>query len=235
MISRVVANVLEQFQSQKCRCTNRGCTSELRRDNVSSHHEVFIYSTHACQDTVHRQDLASHQLFCESRSVPCDECREVMSQKEYQKHPCLFRKELDENKRGLVEVWKVLREIQDEQRRLGEETRQMARELRQLPATVHGHQGDTLERRAGESEQRNLPQRRPESGQPDVARAQCMMRSDEVELVKILFSNQIAVDAGGRDRSYDVFDWAHRNVHCLKKLCSSNIRMDSRPLTITRC
>ena len=117
---------------------------------------TLLYIAHACQDTVHRQDLVSHQLFCESRSVSCDDCREVMSQKEYQKHPYLFRTELDENKRGLFQVWKVLQEIQDQQRLQGEEIRQMARELRQLPATVHGHQGDTLKRHAGKSEQRNL-------------------------------------------------------------------------------
>ena len=109
------------------------------------------------------------------------ECREVMSQKEYRKYHCLFRKELDESKRCLAEVWRVLQEIQDEQRRQGEKMQQMARELRQLRATVHGHQGDTLERQAGESEQRDPSQRRPESWQPDVTIAPCMMKSDEVE------------------------------------------------------
>ena len=216
-ISRVVANLLEQFQSQKCRYANRGCTSELRQDNVSSHHEVCGYapvpcSHEGCQDTVNRQDLASHQLFCEFRSVSCDDCREVMSQKEYRKHPCLFRKELDENKCGLAEVWSVLREIQDEQRRQGEEIRQMAREFGQLRATVHERQGDALERQAGESEKQNSSQRRPESPQPGILKSP-FIKSDEVEIVKIPFPNQVAVHgsivvAGGRNRSYEIFDWA---------------------------
>ena len=109
------------------------------------------------------------------------------------KHFVICRKELIENKRGLAEVWRVLREIQDEQRQQGEERRQVARKFRQLRTTVHGHQGDTLERPAGESEQRNPTQRRPESGQADVTKAPCMMKSDEVQIVKIPFPNQVRV------------------------------------------
>jgi hypothetical protein len=38
-----------------------------------------------------------------------------MKQREYRKHGCVLRKELDENKADLAEVKKILREIQDEQ------------------------------------------------------------------------------------------------------------------------
>ena len=93
----------------------------------------------------------------------------------------------------------------------------MARELRQPRAAVHGHQGDALERPAEESEQRNPMQRRPESGQPDVTKAPCIMKSDEVEIVKIPFRKQVAVDGsivvgGGCNRSYKVFDWSTQKL-----------------------
>jgi hypothetical protein len=68
-----------------------------------------------CEATVNRQDLVSHQQACEFRSVTCEDCHEAMKQREYGKHACVFRREIDENKRGLVDIQKILREIQDEQ------------------------------------------------------------------------------------------------------------------------
>jgi hypothetical protein len=119
-IPRTVANLLQQFQSQRCRYATRGCTSAAGRETLSSHHEECGFapvqcSHDGCEATVNRQDLVSHQQACEFRSVTCEDCHEAMKQREYGKHACVFRREIDENKRGLVDIQKILREIQDEQ------------------------------------------------------------------------------------------------------------------------
>ena len=172
-ISRVVANLLQQFQSPKCRYATRGCTSEVKHEALLSHQEECGFapvqcSHEGCEATVNRQDLVSHQQSCEMRSVTCEECQDVMRQQEYGKHGCFLRKDVDENKRGLAEVQRILREIQEEQLRQGEEMRQMARELRQPSATVHGRQGDSLKERSETRRQQsgNLEQRAGEMAQP---------------------------------------------------------------------
>ena len=114
--SRIVVSVLKQIQSMKC----RSCTSEVKHEALLSHEEACGFapvqcSHEGCEATVNRQDLVSHQQICEFRSVICDDCRETMRQREYGKHPCVFRREIDENKHGLAEIQKILREIQDEQ------------------------------------------------------------------------------------------------------------------------
>ena len=211
-ISRVVANLFEQFLSLRCKYASRGCTSAARDESLLSHEEECGFapvqcSHEGCEATVNRQDLVSHQQTCEFRSVICDDCREAMRQREYKKHPCVFRKELEENKRGLAEVWRVLREIQDEQRRQGEQMRQIAGELRQPRAKVHGQPTATL-RQQGENS------RQPERGQPDATKTPFMKLAD-AEIVNIPNpvqqqapgKGQIVV-VGGRNRSYEVFNWA---------------------------
>jgi hypothetical protein len=91
-IPRAVANILEQFQSARCRYVSRGCTSAVRREALLSHQEECGFapvqcSHDGCEATVNRQDLVSHQQACEFRSVTCNDCHEAMRQREYRKHP----------------------------------------------------------------------------------------------------------------------------------------------------
>ena len=122
--SRIVANLLQRFQSPKCRYASRGCTTDVSRESLLSHHDECSFApvqcTHeGCKATVNRQDVDSHQLKCELRTLICDDCLEVMRQREYRKHACVLRKEMDESKADLAEVKKILREIQDEQVSMG--------------------------------------------------------------------------------------------------------------------
>ena len=261
-IPRAVANILEQFQSQRCKYASRGCTSAVRREALSSHHEECDFapvkcSYDSCEATVNRQDLVSHQQACEFRSVTYNDCQEAMRQREYRKHPCAFRNELDESKRGLAEVWRVLRELQDEQLRQGEEMRQMARELRQ-PHTTQGQRDNNLRQQtsgrlgqqASETVQPN-PTRRQQSDnskQPDSTQPQhgynriptglSCMNSDYIETVlipspiqsKATVNKQIVVAGGGRKSSTGPLN----NGLCTRTLCSSIIRTDFLSCMITR-
>ncbi len=233
-IARVVANLLQQFQSPKCRYATRGCTSEVKHEALLSHHQECGFAPvpcahEGCKATVNRQDLDSHQQTCEFRSVTCEECHEAMRQKEYGKHGCVLRKELDENKRGLIEMQGVLREIQEEIFRQGDEISQIARDLKQPPVTVHGQQGKNLrEQPSGKTTQPN-PTGRQESDnarQPKRASRQQSQQgssdvptagtgpsptSDDVETATI--SSQAPVDgqifvAGGGKQSYEIFNWS---------------------------
>ena len=118
--SRIVANLLKQFQSPKCRYASRGCTSAVRHESLLSHHNECGFAPvqclhEGCEATINRQDADSHQQKCEFRLIACDDCHEFMKQHEYEKHPCLFRKEIHQNKHGLAELQKILGEIRNEQ------------------------------------------------------------------------------------------------------------------------
>ena len=115
---------------------SRGCTITVKHEDLLSHHEECGFapaqcSHDGCEVTVNKQDVMRHQENCEFLTVTCEECLEAMKKRDYGKHNCVLRKEMDEFKRGLAEVWKVLREIQDEQIRQGEEVRQIASKLMQ--------------------------------------------------------------------------------------------------------
>jgi hypothetical protein len=157
-----------------------------------------------------------------------------MRQREYRKHPCAFRNDLDETKRGLAEVWRVLREIQDEQLRQGEEMRQIARELRQ-PHTTQGQRDNNLRQQtsghlgqqASETVQPNPTRRQqsdnskqtdstqPQQGYNRIPTGPSCTKSDYVETVlipspiqsKATVIKQIVV-AGGGSKSYEIFDWS---------------------------
>ena len=126
--SRIVASLLQQFQSPKCRYASRGCTTDVSHESLLSHHDECGFapvqcSHEGCEASVNRQDVDSHQQKCEFRSITCDDCLEVMKQREYRKHGCFLRKEADENKAELAEVKKILQEIQDEQVSMGRASR----------------------------------------------------------------------------------------------------------------
>ena len=211
-IARVVANLLQQFQSPKCRYATRGCTSEVKHEALLSHHQECGFAPvqcahEGCKATVNRQDLDSHQQTCEFRSVTCEECHEAMRQREYGKHGCVLRKELDENKRGLIEMQGVLREIQEDIFRQGDEISQIARDLRQRPVTVHGQQGKNL----GEQPSGKTTQPSPTGTQELDQGTGPSPTSDDVETATI--SSQAPVDrqifvAGGVKQSYEIFNWS---------------------------
>ncbi|CAB4007278.1 RING finger 151-like isoform X2 [Paramuricea clavata] len=217
-IPRTVANLLEQFQSHRCRYVSRGCMTAVSREALLLHHEECGFapvqcSHEGCEDTVHRQDLVSHQQACEFRSVTCDDCHEAMKKREYRKHSCVLRKEVDENKQELVEVKRILREIQDEQLRQGEEIQRLAgrkpRDRRRR--AMQGQQGNSLLQPAREVRQPN-----PTRGQQcDSSKADSAFSNffSQVSCMSSPIQNQATVNrrifvAGGGNNSYEIFDWS---------------------------
>ncbi len=227
-ISRVVANLLQQFQSLRCKYATRGCTSEVKYEDFLLHHEECGFapvqcSHEGCEATVNRQDVVSHQQNCEFRSVTCDDCRETMRQREYGKHGCVLRKELDENKRGLVEIQKILREIQSEQRRQGEEMQRMARELKQ-PLATQRRQSDKSRHQSsatGKPHCDDSQLQTSELKEPVATQTQpndsSRHRASQLKTAQIvaagrsipsLVQQQQIVVFGGRNRSCEVFNWS---------------------------
>ncbi|CAB4024496.1 E3 ubiquitin- ligase NRDP1 [Paramuricea clavata] len=215
-IPRTVASLLEQFQSPRCRYASRGCTSAVRHEALLSHREECGFapvqcSHEGCEATVNRQDLVSHQQACEFRLVTCEDCHEAMRQTEYRKHTCVLRKEVDENKRELVEVKRILREIQDEQLRQGVETQRLASRNPRRPSATQGQQSNNLLQPAREVRQPN-----PTRGQQcDNSKADSASPNlfSQVSSMSSPIQNQATVNrqifvAGGDNKSYEIFDWS---------------------------
>jgi hypothetical protein len=149
-----------------------------------------------------------------------------MRQREYGKHGCVLRKELDENKRGLVEIQMILREIQSEQRRQGEEMQRMAREWRQ-PLATQRRQSDksrqqssaTVKPHCDDSQLQTSELKEPVAtqAQPNDSskhRASQIRQLKTAQIVSAgrsipnLVQQQQIVVVGGGDKSYEVFDWS---------------------------
>ena len=226
-VSRVVRNLLQQLQYTRCMYASRGCKSAVKHEDLLSHHEdcgfAPVQCSHdGCEVTVNKQDLGSHQENCEFRSVTCEECLEAMKKRDYRKHDCVLRKEMDEFKRGLAEVWKVLREIQDEQTRQGEEMRQMARELRQSSVAEGQAAGEA--KQSDDSRKPETELHQPESQASLTSRAEIndnvptgsCVASNDVETPitphqiqrRVPVDKEIFVASGSKKRSCEIFNWS---------------------------
>lgn len=210
-VSRVVRNLLHQLQYSRCMYAIRGCTTTVKHEDLLSHHEECgfapVHCSHdGCEVTVNKQDVVGHQANCEFRSVTCEECLEAMKQRDCGKHICVLRKEVGELKHGLAEMWKVLREIQDEQKRQGEE---MAREFRQ-PNAADGQ-------RASKARQQPKSQTSQAESNDDVAGGSCVAANDVGTLPtpspverSAPVETEIFVAGGSKKRSCEIFNWTTR-------------------------
>ena len=213
-ISRTVANILEQFQTLKCMYASRGCTSAVRYEALLSHHEECSFAPaqclhEGCEATVNRKDLVSHQQACEFRSVTCEDCHEAMKQREYGKHTCVLRRELDENKRDLAEVKKILREIQGEQRRQGEENQRMAKESSQPHATRRRH-SDNSKQQTRETKKQQRDDSAVQASELKSGAKQTEHDTSTRQITSEIRQPKAAqiIVAGGSKKSYEVFDWS---------------------------
>ena len=212
--SRIVANLLQQVQSPKCRYTSRGCTADVTHKSLFSHQEECGFapvqcSHKGCNATVSRQDVDSHVQKCEFRSLTCDDCHEVMRQREYRKHTCILRKEVDENRANLAELKKILREIQDEQLRQGVEIkRYVSTDLGQTPETQQ-RKGDNLKQPSSDKKQSRTSQEQ-RSNLSKVASAssnQSRTASSSSNPIQSQTAVKRKIVVAG-DTEYEVFDWS---------------------------
>ena len=101
-----MANMNQEYQLRRCAYVNRGCTTRLKHETSLSHLRECgfapVQCSHIeCEVTVNRHDLNSHERNCQFRIVFCEECREMMEQRVYEKHNCVLRRELAEMRRIL--------------------------------------------------------------------------------------------------------------------------------------
>ena len=243
-VSRVVRDLLQQLQYSRCMYASRGCKSAVKHEDLLSHHEECGFapvqcSHDGCEVTVNKQDVASHQENCEFRTVTCEECLEAMKKRDYGKHNCVLRKELDETRRGLAEVWKVLRQIQDEQIRQGEQVRQIANKLMQPNVAERqpageARQNDNLKEPERESQQAKAKASQTRQAERDdgVPTGSCVTSSDaETLTMPSQIQRQAPVEkeifvAGGSKRSCESLIGLLKNGLCIKTCCSLIIPTD---------
>ena len=187
---------------------SRGCTIKVRHEDLLSHHEECGFapvqcSHDGCEVTVNKQDVVSHQENCEFRSVTCEECLEAMKKRDYGKHNCVLRKEMDEFKRGLAEDEQI-RQIASRVMQPSVAEGQLAGEARQ---SDNSRQPET-ELQQPESDPSQTPQGESNDGEPT---GSCMA-SNDVETVTMTsqIQRQVPVDreifvAGSCGRSCEIF------------------------------
>ena len=102
-----MANMNPESQLRRCTYVNRGCTTRVKHETLSSHLRECGFapvqcSHNGCEVNVNRQDLDSHERNCKFRIVFCKECHEVMEQRDCERHNCVLQRELTEIKRILL-------------------------------------------------------------------------------------------------------------------------------------
>ena len=124
--SRIVADVVSKLKKPGCSHVSRGCTENVKADELLLHEQKCGYapvvcSNEGCKQTVNRRVKESHETKeCKFRKITCESCQEEMSYGLYQMHLCSLREEFDRMKSRLAEASKVLEEISDNQANLEE-------------------------------------------------------------------------------------------------------------------
>ena len=204
-IPRVVADLISQYNIPLCKNVQRGCKEVIvKHQDLPFHHEVCAFapvscSIEGCDETVNKQDLASHEKeSCKFRKIKCEDCDEEMTYRDHVKHSCVVRREMDEVKMMLREIGSCLKEIQDEVKGHGEAIKNLQDPLRlaTLLAAPYKYSRGIL----ASIYQVLLAGWRLASS--------CLIRQ---ETGRVIVNGQIVV-AGGHDestmRSYEVFNWS---------------------------
>ena len=210
-IPRIVATLLQLIRSPKCKYASRGCTTDVSHESLLLHHDECGFapvqcSHEGCEATVNRQDVDSHQQKCEFRSITCDDCQEVMKRKEYETHGCVLRRDVNENRRDLSEMQKILLEIQDVQHRQGEQMREMK------PTQPCSAQDYTyILKEPSETQSGNLEEGKDESDNvrsPNVTSLDIATVAISSPLENLDCADKQIFVAGGGKRSHEIFNWS---------------------------
>ena len=145
-IPRIVADLLSQFEAPLCKYVSRGCKEVVKHQDLPFHHEVcgfapVVCSNEGCCKTINKQDKASHEEeSCRFRVTKCGVCAEEMVYRDFEKHSCVLRKELDEVKLWLTEIGQSLKEIHKELKDHNESIKILQDPLRSASSSLFRHE-----------------------------------------------------------------------------------------------
>ena len=115
--SRIILEILSQLKKPGCSHVSRGCTENVKADELLLHEQTCGYapvvcSNEGCKQTVNRRDKESHETKeCKFRKITCEDCNEEMMYVDYEKHQCTLRKEMNEVKARLDEISKAVNKL----------------------------------------------------------------------------------------------------------------------------
>ena len=114
---RIVANIVSQIKKPRCSFSSRGCKKNVKVDELLLHQETcdfapVVCSNEGCEETMDRRDKESHESeACLFRMTTCESCAEEMIYREFEKHQCTLRNEINWIKACLVEMNEALKQI----------------------------------------------------------------------------------------------------------------------------
>ncbi len=114
---RIVANIVSQIKKPRCNFVSRGCTENVKVEDLLLHQErcdfAPVVCTHeGCEETVNRRDKESHESeACMFRMITCESCAEEMVYRDFEKHQCTLRNEINGIKVCLDEMNAALKQM----------------------------------------------------------------------------------------------------------------------------
>ena len=115
--SRIVLDVIPHLKKPRCRHVSRGCTENVKVEDVLLHEQTCGYapvvcSNEGCKETVNRCDQESHETEeCKFRKITCESCHEELVYVDYERHQCTLRKEMNDVKLQLKETKDALNKV----------------------------------------------------------------------------------------------------------------------------
>ena len=100
--SRIIFEIASQLKKPRCRHGSRGCSKNVKVDDVLLHEQTCSYapvvcSNEDCKETVNRRDQESHETDeCKFRKMTCEFCDEELVYVDYERHQCTLRKEIND-------------------------------------------------------------------------------------------------------------------------------------------
>ena len=114
---RIIVNIVSKIKKPRCSFVSRGCKENVKVEEILLHQQTcnfapVVCSNEGCEETVNRCDKDSHESeACMFRMTTCESCAEKMIYRDFEKHQCTLRKEINEMKLCLIEVNETLKQL----------------------------------------------------------------------------------------------------------------------------
>ena len=150
---RIIVNIVSKIKKPRCSYVSRGCKENVKVEEILLHHQTCDFapvfcSNEGCKETVNRRDQQSHESeACVFRITTCESCAKEMIYRDFEKHKCTLRKEINEMKVCLDEINAKLTQIMATQSKTQAKVKEHDKAIKTLQDPLRCLSSTTIQRK----------------------------------------------------------------------------------------
>ena len=150
---RIIVNIVSKIKKPRCSFVTRGCKENVKVEEILLHQQTcgfapVVCSNEGCEETMNRRDQRSHEReACVFRMTTCESCAEEMMYRDFEKHQCTLRREINEMKVCLDEINAKLTQIMATQSETLAKVEEHDKAIKTLQDPLHCLSSTTIQRK----------------------------------------------------------------------------------------